>query len=182
MSTANIITLHLTARGIDGYCHELARRAPNVEKRVAALDTLITFISAQADAGEQAKGEFAAIKHSLLVHFEQARETLLAERAQQLQAALQARQLPQLTAVYNSLSRDAFWTLLGRVEQQLDAAAVAALRRWAVEWMIGAKQRAQQTSPYPDAIDFTAAGIDATEYLVMTDLCRALGVGVALPS
>jgi hypothetical protein len=170
------ITLHLTARGIDAYCRDLARRTPTLEKRVAALDALITFISTQADAGEQARAEFSAIKQTLLDHFEQAREALLTERAQRLQRALLAQQLPQLATLYTSLSRDAFWTLLGRVEQQLDSAALHVLRSWAQEWLWQAKQRARQASPYPDTIDFTAAGIEPAEYLAMSDLCRYLGV------
>lgn len=176
MYTTDIITLQLTASGVDGYCRELARRAPTLEKRVAALDALITFISTQTNAGEQAKAEFRAIKQILLDHFEQARTQLLVERAEQLQQAIHSRQLPRIAALYTSLSRDAFWTLLGQLEQRLDARELGALRSWAATWMSDAQQRAQQASPYPDAIDFTAADIEPTEYLVMSDLCRFLGV------
>jgi hypothetical protein len=62
------------------------------------------------------------------------------------------------------------------VEQQLDTAALDALRHWASGWLLQAKQRAQHASPYPDAIDFNAAGIDASEYLAMADLCGYLGI------
>jgi hypothetical protein len=172
----NTITLQLTASGIDTYCRELARRSPTLEKRVSAIDALITFISAQTDVGEQAKAEFLSIKQTLLDHFEQAREALLDERAQRLLKALQAQSLPHIALLYSSLSRDAFWALLGRVEPQLDAAAFDAIRSWASGWLTQAKQRAQQASPYPDAIDFKAAGIDVTEYSAMTDLARYLGV------
>src|SRR5690606_24216824 len=112
--------LQLTASGIDAYCRELARRSPTVEKRVAAIDAIITFLSTQTDTGEQAKAEFRVIKRTLLDHFEQAREALLDERAQHLRQALQARHLPAIALLYTTLSRDAFWTLLGRVGQQLD--------------------------------------------------------------
>lgn len=172
------ITLQLTASGIDAYCRELARRSPSLEKRVAAFDTLITFISVQANAGEQAKSEYAAIKQTLLSHFEQARHALLDERAQRLLQAVRGHNLPAIATIYTSLSRDAFWTLLGRVEQQLDADAIDTLRNWAREWMARSKQRAQMASPYPDAIDFAAAGIDPTEYLVMSDMCRYFGVNL----
>ena len=176
MYPTDAITLQLTTRGVDAYCRELARRSPTLEKRVAALDTLLTFVSTQTDTGEQAKAEFASIRQTLLDHFEQAREALLHERAQRLRQALQAQHLSGITAVYGALSRDAFRTLLLRVEQQLDTAAVAALRSWASAWLNQAKQRAEQASPYPDAIDFNAAGIDVSEYLAMTDLCSSLGV------
>ncbi len=62
------------------------------------------------------------------------------------------------------------------MEPQLDAAAWGEIRRWASGWLIQAKQRAQQASPYPDAIDFKAAGIDVSEYAAMTDLARYLGI------
>ena len=176
MHSTDAITLQLTARSVDTYCRELSRQSPALEKRVAALDAIITFISTQADTGEQAKAEFSSIRQVLVDHFEQAREALLNERAQRLHQALQAQHLPDITALYTSLSRDAFWTLLGRVEQQIDTAAVDSLRSWASAWLIQAKQRAQQASPYPDAINFNAAGIDVSEYLAMTDLCRYLGV------
>lgn len=176
MHSTNAITLQLTAPGVDAYCRELARRSPTPEKRVAALDALITFISTQVDSGEQAKAEFVAIRQTLLDHFEQAREALLDERAERLLRALQAQHLHDIAALYASLSRDAFWSLLGRVEQQLDAATLNSLRGWVSGWLAQARQRAQQASPYPDAIDFKAAEIDVSEYLAMTDLGRCLGV------
>lgn len=178
MHSTRTITLQLTADGVDRYCRELARRSPSLEKRIAALDALATFISTQTDSGEQAKAEFVSIKKTLLDHFEQAREALLEERAGRLHQALQARRLSDIAALYTALSRDAFWTLLGRVEQQLDAAALDALRTWASGWMTQARQRAHQACPYPDAIDLNAAGIDAPEYLAMTDVCRYFGVDV----
>jgi hypothetical protein len=52
-----------------------------------------------------------------------------------------------------------------------------ALRTWASDWLTQTRQRAQQASPYPDAIDFRAAGLDVSEYSAMTDLGRFLGVG-----
>lgn len=176
MTSPSAITLHLTAAGIEAYCRDLARRVATPEKHVAALDALITFLASQADAGEQAKSEYTAIRHTLLTHFEQARTALLDERARLLQQALIQHQLSQLAGLYTSLSRDAFWTLLERIERELPHDALQALRGWAAEWMQDVQQRAQQASPYPDAIDFTAAGIDATEYLVMSDLSRFLGV------
>lgn len=178
MPTSSSITLHLTAAGIAAYCQELARRLPTLEKRVAALDTLITFLANQADAGEQAKPEYQAIKHTLLEQFETTRAALLDERSQRLQQALLARHLPAITLLYTSLSRDGFWSLLSRMEPQWDDTALAGLRSWAAGWLGQANQRARQATPYPDAIDFNAAGIDATEYLAMTDLCRYLGVDI----
>ncbi|HEY0719615.1 MAG TPA: hypothetical protein VGE50_00025 [Gammaproteobacteria bacterium] len=176
MPPLETITLHLTASSIEAYCNALTRRSATLEKRVAALDALMTFIATQTDAGEQAKAEFAAIRQTLHTHFELAHAALLAERTERLQRALSSHHLPTITTLYSSLSRDAFWTLLGRVVERLEAGQLSALRSWAADWMMAAKQRAKQATPYPDAIDFGAAGIDASEYLAMSDLCRYLGV------
>jgi hypothetical protein len=172
MHSTKSIILQLTVSGVDAYCRELARLSPTLEKRVAAIDSLITFISSQTDVGEQVKVEFLSIKRTLLDHFEEAREALLNERAQRLGQALQSQRLPYIAALYTSISRDAFWTLLGRVELQLDADALFALRCWASGWALQVKQQAQKLSPYPDTIDFKALGIDGSEYLAMSDLCR----------
>lgn len=176
MHAAHAITLQLTAGSIDAYCRDLARRSPSLEKRVAAIDALITFISTQTEPGEKAKGEFLSIRQTLLDHFEQAREALLDERARQLCEALQARRLPTIASLYASLSRDAFRAVLDRVSRELEADAMRSLRDWASDWLVRARERAAHASPYPDAIDFKAAGIDISEYLAMTDLCRYLGV------
>lgn len=176
--STDAITLQLTAHGVDTYCRELARRSPTPEKRVAALDALITFLATQTEPGEQARAEFVAIRQTLLDHFEQARAALLDERARRLQQALQFRQLPDITNLYASLSRNAFWLLLGRMEQQLDPAALDSVRRWVSGWLSQARQRAEQASSCPDAIDFKAAGIDVSEYSAMTDLGRFLGVDI----
>jgi hypothetical protein len=170
------ITLRLTATTIDAYCRDLARRSPTLEKRVAAIDALITFISTQTEPGEKAKEEFLSIRQTLLDHFEQAREALLDERAGRLREALQAHRPPQIAMLYAALSRDAFRAVLDRVSRELDADAMRQLRDWASGWLGEARQRAAQASLYPDAIDFKAAGIDVSEYLAMTDLCRYLGV------
>lgn len=174
-TNSKAILLKLTASGIDRYCEELARRSPSLEKQVAALDALATFVLTQTDSGEQAKAEFAAIKQTLQAHFERARQALLAERAQGLRRALVSQKLSAIAAIYTSVSRDAFWTLLGAVEQDLGASERTACRQWASGWLAQAKQRAQEASGYPDAVDFAAAGIDVVDYAAMTDVCRYFG-------
>ncbi len=96
MDSTTAIRLPLTVSGVDAYCRELSRRSPTLEKRVAAIDAIIAFVSSQTDAGEQAKAEFLSIKQTLLDHFEQAREALLNERAQRLRQALQAQNVPSI--------------------------------------------------------------------------------------
>lgn len=176
MHSNKTITLRLTAAAIDAYCRDLTRRSPTLEKRVAAIDALITFISTQTEPGEKAKEEFVSVRKTLLDHFEQAREALLDERAGRLREALQARRPPRIAMLYAALSRDAFRAVLDRVLRELDVDAMQQLRDWTSGWLREAKQRAAQASPYPDAIDFKAAGIDVSEYLAMSDLCRYLGV------
>ncbi len=106
MPSTNAITLQMTASGVDAYCRDLTRRSPTLEKRVSAIDALITFISTQTDVGEQAKAEFQSIKQTLLDHVERAREALLDERAQRLLKPLQAQSLPHIApALFLAFSR-----------------------------------------------------------------------------
>jgi hypothetical protein len=164
------ITLTLSAEWVDGYCRDLLRRTSSVDKRLAALDALNTFFGVAATSGEQATPAFAAIRTTLAHHLEQARAELLQHSATQLAAALNRQQLARASTIFAALSRDAFWQLLGRVEERLGAQQTAQLAAWCRQWMAQVKSHAAQHSPYPDAIDFKASGIDLTEYLMMSDI------------
>jgi hypothetical protein len=169
------LTLSLTAAWLDGYCRDLVRRTSVPEKRVAALDALQTFIAVAADAGAQATSGYTAIRETLAHHLEQARAELLREAGEKLTAALRDQQLAPAAALYTALSRDAFWQLLKQVEAGLDPQATADLAAWCRHWLAQTQQAAAAHSPYPDAIDFKASGIDVTSYLMMCDLNKFFG-------
>jgi hypothetical protein len=151
------------------------RRTSAAEKRLAALDALQTFIGVAADVGEQTKPVFAAIRETLADHIEQARAALLQEAGEKLTAALREQQLARAAAIYTALSRDAFWQLLLQAETGLGSQATAEVAAWCRHWLVQTQQASAVHSPYPDAIDFKAAGIDVTSYLMMGDLNKFFG-------
>lgn len=179
MTTADTLTLHLGVAQLDSLCHHLASHAPGSEQHLAALTALQTLIAASADAGEQARPLYQEVRHTLERHIEQVREGLLQQRAQHLAQALRQRDVAAIAALYRPLSRSGFWEALGRAAPQLDAATLAALAPWARHWVDTARQRGEQASGFPDALDFHQAGIDVVEYTAMNDVLR---FAASLPS
>ncbi len=161
----------LSVEGIDRYCRELARHTSTVERRVTALDALKTFVTTVTDPGEQSKPVFADIKETLEHHFELARYELQDEHSRSIVEALRERQLTRIVPIFNSLSRGGFRQLLVRAENILGKEASRNITEWCTEWLARAKERSEKVSTYPDTIDFNAAGIDVTEYMVMSELC-----------
>lgn len=172
MKNSHQLQLTLSAEGIDNYCHELARHSTRVERRVAALDALQTFVASMAGPAEQAQAGYAAIRETLERHIEGARAELHAAQTTALADALSARSLGRITRIYAALSRDAFWQLLNSVESRLGAEACRGVAAWSEGWLLQAKERSAQASPYPDAMDFKAAGIEVDEYTAMSDICK----------
>jgi hypothetical protein len=170
MTTSAPITLTLTAEWLDGYCRDLLRRTTSLEKRVTALDALQTFVTIATEPGEQATPGFAAIRATLAHNIDQARAELLQEYADRLASALRRHEVTRAATLFTALSRDGFWQLLGPVEARLGPEATAQVVTWCRQWLTEARSRGTAHSPYPDAIDFKAAGIDITEYLMFTDL------------
>ena len=172
MTIPNAVHLNLTPERIERYCEELARTVSKPERRVAALDAVKTFLAAMADAGEQADPAFVEVKAILARHFDSAREALQREQTVRLAEALRQQKLSSITAIYQSVSRDGFWQLLTGAEHGLETALSHQIGEWCREWLAQARERSEKASPYPDAIDFQAAGIDVGEYTAMTDLAR----------
>lgn len=170
MNHPKSISLTLTAAGLDAYCSDLMRRTSALEKRVTALDALHTFISVAAEPAEQASPAFAAIRLTLSRYLDQARAELLQEYAGRLAEALRQHQVTQAGSLFTALSRDGFWQLLGQVEGILGPRHCEELAAWSRQWQVDTQSRAAAHSPYPDAIDFKASGIDLTEYLMMSDI------------
>jgi hypothetical protein len=170
MTTLLPVTLTLTAEWLDGYCHDLQRRTTSLEKRVTALDALQTFMAIATEPGEQASSGFAAIRSTLAQHIDQARAALLQEYADRLGEALRRHQVMHAATLFSALSRDGFWQLLTPLEDRLGPETTAEVAAWCRQWLAETQSRAAAHSPYPDAIDFKASGIDLTEYLMFTDL------------
>lgn len=164
------VLLTLSADNIERYCQELARYQARPERRIAAIDALRTFIGVMASPGEQAKPEFAAISDTLSRHFEQARANLLTSQCDLLVQALTERSLLSVVSLYTVLSRDAFWQLLKQATSVLEPSVALQATQWCGDWLLRAKTRSAAVCPYPDTIDFKAAGIEVAEYTAMQDI------------
>lgn len=176
MNDSKSIALSLTPEWLDGYCSDLMRRTSAMDKRVTALDALHTFIAVAADAGAQATSGYTAIRATLTRHLDKARAELLQEYAGRLAAALRQHQVTQAGSIFSALSRDGFWQLLGQVEGILDPRLCDEVVAWCRQWLAETQRRAAVHSPYPDAIDFKASGIDLTEYLMMSDISKFFAI------
>ncbi|WP_127475112.1 hypothetical protein [Sulfurivermis fontis] len=175
MIADDTLTLRYTPEQVEHFCRHLATHAPGSEQHLAALTALQTFIAAGVDAGEQARSPYLAIRQVLERHLEQARTLLLQHNTQRLLHALQQRDVSAVAALYRPLSRSGFWEALTYATAELEGPALAALAVWATAWVTDARQRGEQASGCPDAIDFHQAGIDVTEYSAMNDIQRFFG-------
>lgn len=164
------ISLQLTAEAVDSYCRDLERRTSSVEKRIVSLDALRTFLAVQLGTAEQANPEYEAIRRCLDNHFDRARHQLHQQQSGQLIEALMQKNLSRLAALYQALSRDAFWQLMEEVKSSLGRETSEGVGLWSMAWLDDVKRRSAELSPYPDAIDFKAVGIDVVDYSLMRDI------------
>lgn len=172
MTTDTTLTLRYTPDQVAQFCRHLALHAPGSEQQLAALTTLQSFIAAGADAGAQAGPTYQAILLTLQQAQDQARATLLQRNVERLAAALRQQDVVAIATLYRPLSRSGFWEVLTHAASGFDGAAQTALAQWAQAWVSDAKQRGEQASGFPDAIDFHKAGIDVVEYNAMSDIQR----------
>lgn len=170
--TDHPLSLPLSATAIDNYCRELTRRLPSVEKRIAAVDAIRTFLAVQIDTAEQASPAYAELRDTLERHFEQARGELQKQQVGQLVEALEQKRLTLIGRLYQSLSRDAFWQLMTEARERLGEGGCDEVASWAAQWVADVERRSAQLSPYPDAIDFKALGIEVADYTMMCDISR----------
>ena len=98
---------------------------------------------------------------------------LLGEQAAMLEKGLAGIDPAIVAQVHATLSREAFFQAVARYGQDLPADRRASLRTRVHTWCMDAERRARDASPYPDAMNWQAAGIVAQEYLAMQDLHTA---------
>lgn len=169
-----ILQLTLTADGIDKHCCELKAQARNPAHLLTALMALQTLITTYAPPGDQAAPAYRDIQATLERHAAIARENLLQETASMLQTALATQDRYAIVRAHGSLSRNGFWQAVALAAQQAGSEHLARAAGWLETWCQQEKQRAQDASPYPDCLDFKAAGIDQQEYAAMDEARRAL--------
>lgn len=166
------LLLQISPVWFEDYCQGMRRSTTTVEKRIVALDALQTFISAAIGPELVNSETHERIKATLSLHIEQARSDLMAESAARVATALEQHDVAQIARLFVSLSRSGFWEALSQSMEGIGQVRREEISAWAVYWLKEKKQQGEQSSPYPDAIDFAAAGIDVSEYTAMTDLCN----------
>lgn len=167
------INLAVDAENLELFCQKLIKRSRDVAKTHDALVTLESFIILFGKAVHGTR-EYQLIEDLIKSFTEQTRGQLLCLRAEELLVAIKACNVAGITAIHAPLSRDGFYSILQTVVAQLSDRELDVISQWAINWSSDAKQKAEQASGFPDAMDFRKAGICLEEYQAMLDVSRYL--------
>lgn len=168
------LQLILTADGIEKHCSELKSQARSTAHLLTALVALQTLITTHTPPGNQATTTYRDIQATLERHAALARENLLQETASMLKTALTTQDRHAIMHAHEALSRNGFWQAVALAARQVGPEPRSRAAEWLESWCQHEKFRAQAASPYPDCLDFKAAGIDPQEYAAMDETRRAL--------
>ena len=174
MAEHNEIALLLTPDTVETQCLEAIKQARNTSHALAALIALQSFISATARPADRYTPAYEAVKAAIEKHAIATRAKILAENANSLATAILQRNRPEIARIHAALSRNGFWQAAQQAISQFRPDDLAASATWAKDWCSEAKTQAQAASGYPDALDFSKAGIAATEYAAMTEISHYL--------
>lgn len=170
----NNIQLDINSTELDRFCQKLIKRSRDITKTHDSLITLETFI-ANFSGTSKGSEDYLAIETLIKSYTEQTRQQLLEKKTHELIQALKLHDLEQLTAIHTPLSRNGFYSILTQACQALTIDEIHQADNWCIHWLNNAKQKAEQASGYPDALDFKAAGIRIEDYQAMLDTARVLG-------
>ena len=167
------IHLHLGLAQAGALFDRVLQGAHSPSQTLAGLDALALLLGSHTDALDRQGQAYGDIRTLLSDRLEQAREQLLGEQAAMLEKGLAGIDPAIVAQVHATLSREAFFQAVARYGQDLPADRRASLRTRVHTWCMDAERRARDASPYPDAMNWQAAGIVAQEYLAMQDLHTA---------
>ena len=174
---ANKLELQFSPEWMAEYCKGLVRSTATVEKRLVALDAVMTFIGAAAGPALLNDKTFEQTKECIGAYIEEARSELMVESIARLSIALQQHDVAVISRIFAELSRSGFWEVLTQTMERMQPALREDVVTWSLAWLAETKRRGEEASPYPDSIDFKTAGIDIAEYTAMTDLCKYVESG-----
>ena len=170
MTKQNEISLLLTPDNVAAQCLETIKQARNASHALAALIALQAFILATTHPSDRFTPAYEAVKAVVEKHAAEIRIRILAEHAEALVEAIRQRNRPEIAQIHAALSRNGFWQAAQQTIGKFGPDDLAAAAAWAKEWCGEARAQAQAASGYPDALDFSKAGIAATEYAAMTEI------------
>jgi len=166
----NEIALLLTPDTAEIQCLEAIKQARNNSHALVALITLQSFISATVRPADRYTPAHEAVKAAIEKHTIATRTKILAENANTLATAILQRNRTEIARIHAALSRNGFWLAAQQATSQFNPEDLAVAAMWAKDWCSEARTQAQAASGYPDALDFSKAGISATEYAAMTEI------------
>jgi len=167
------INLSVDTDALEQFCQKLIKRSRDVAKTHDAMVTLESFIILFGKA-LHGTPEYQLIEDLIKSYSEQTRQLLLQQRTEELLLALKACDSNAITALHIPLSRDGFYSILQGLVARLSEEELTVITEWASHWSAEAKDRAEQASGFPDAMDFKKAGIRLEEYQAMLDVSRYL--------
>lgn len=167
------IDLTIDTDTLERFCDQLIKRSRNRERTLDCLVTLEAFIS-RFSRDSHGSDEFNQVLASIQRHSDKSRQQLLSEKAELLVTALRGLNIDAITAIHLPLSRNGFYEILKAVVDRFSSLELGILTEWSQQWLSYSKQRAEQASDYPDAVDFKKAGINIQQYQAMSDVERLL--------
>lgn len=160
---------------LEKFCRQLLQRSRNTAATHEALITLEAF--AGMFAGHRRGGdEYQEMMGLLQGYTERCRERLMLEKLELLLSVWRERDLDRLAQLYATLSRDGYCQIVKQARTRLSLREITELEGWVTAWLSEAGRLAAQASGYPDALDFSAAGIDVGQYHAMQDTRLCLGL------
>jgi hypothetical protein len=174
--TSPRIHLHITPGQARALFDRVIQGAHSPSQALAGLNALALLLGSHVDEGDRQGDGYRQIREQLSLRLDQAREQLLAEQASVLTGALAVFTPTGIAQVHSILSREAFFQAVERSVRNLSAPELEALHIPVRQWCTDAERRARDASPYPDALNWEAAGIAAADYLAMQDLHTALNL------
>jgi hypothetical protein len=166
----NEISLLLAPDTAETQCLETIKQARNTSHALAALIALQSFIAATVREADRYTPAYEAVKAVIEKHTVATRAKILTENANDLAKAILQKNRPEIAHIHAALSRNGFWQATQQAIDQFKPDDLTASATWAKGWCSEAKALAEAASGYPDALDFSKAGIAATEYAAMTEI------------
>ena len=163
------ISLSVSRDELEKFCDKLLKRSRDIAKTHDSLSTLEAFFTVFGKAAH-GTSEYYAIEDVLNRYSEITRQQLLDERTGQLLESLKKHNIELITGIHVPLSRSGFYQILETAISSLTTGELAGLASWTNQWVTEAKQKAEQASGYPDAMDFKKANINIEQYQAMFDV------------
>lgn len=163
------LALKVDTQQLDDFCKKIISRSRNTANVHEALNVLAAFVSTFSSDSQGSAG-YQAIQDCLKSYAANTRDKLMHEKTLQLQQGFEQRNITILADIYSSLSRNGFYQILNNAVELIEGNNIPEIAHWIITWSEDAKQKAEQASGYPDALDFTKANININEYQTMNDI------------